>query len=89
MTTIDKKLRWRSHAYDFDTDEKKILLALSHKRWVWRTLDNLQAATRLDSDVLEEKLAGLIGKGLVKGSIYKPRSPVARPIFGLVERDHY
>ena len=89
MTTIDKKLRWRSHADDFDTDEKKILLALSHKRWVWRTLDNLQAATRLDSDVLEEKLAGLMGKGLVKGSIYKPHSPDSRPIFGLVERDRY
>ena len=89
MTTIDRKLRWRSHADDFDTDEKKILLALSHRKWAWRTLDNLQAVTQLETDVLEEKLAGLIKKRLVKGSVYKPHTPVARPIFGLVERDRY
>ena len=88
MTTIDRTLRWRSHADDFDTDEKRILLALSHKKWKWRTLDNLQAITRLEPDALEKKLAGLLRKRLVKGSIYKPHSTSARPIFGLVERDH-
>ena len=87
MTTVDRGLRWRSHASEFDTDEKKILLALSHQKWVWRTLDNLKAATRLEPDVLEEKLAGLIKKRLVKGSVYKPHTSDARPVFGLVERD--
>ena len=87
MTTVNRSLRWRSHANEFDADEKRILLALSHQKWAWRTLENLQAVTRLDSDVLEEKLDGLIRNRLVKGSIYKPNTSNARPIFGLVERD--
>ena len=33
MTTIDRNLKWRKHSDDFDADEKKILLALSNKKW--------------------------------------------------------
>lgn len=87
MSVIDKKLRWRYHAEEFDMDEKKILIALSHKEWIWRTLGNLQAVTQLESRILEEKLSGLIKKRLIKGSVFTPNSSVARPIFGLIERD--
>ena len=86
MTTIDRNLKWRNHADDFDADEKKILLALSNKTWEWWTLDNIEALTQLEPGVLDRKLAGLIRRKVIKGSIYEPNTPEARPIFGLMER---
>ncbi len=86
MTTFDKNLKWRRYAGEFGEDEKKILLALSHKRRKWWTIDNLEALTQLETDVLDRKLAGLVRSKVVKGVINEPNVLVARPIFGLMER---
>jgi RIO-like serine/threonine protein kinase len=81
--TIERRLRWRQHAGDFDTEQKRILLALSSKKWLWRTLESLQSVTRLEYEDLSERLADLIENGLVKGSVNRRNG---EPIFGLSER---
>ena len=81
--TIEKRLRWRREADDFDTEQKRILLALSSKKWLWRTLDNLRSVTRLSDADLALGLDELIDRGLVRGSF---NSRTREPIFGLLER---
>ena len=81
--TIDKGLRWRRDAGDFDTEQKKILLALSSKKWLWRTLDNLRGVTRLSDPDLALGLEELIDRGIVRGSFNRR---TREPIFGLLER---
>ena len=81
--TIDRKLMWRKHSEDFEDDAKRILLALSNKKWLWRTLESIQRATGLSHESLVENLAQLFERGLVKGSVQKA---TREPIFGLSER---
>ena len=80
---IDKTLLWRQHASDFDTRQKKILLALSSKKWLWWTFDSLQAVTRLSRDELTPALGELLEQGLVQGSVNRR---TREAIFGLSER---
>ena len=81
--TIERNLRWRQFAENFNDESKRILLGLSSKKWLWRTFENLQAVTNLDYDALNHALAELIEEGLVKGSINRR---TGSPIFGLSER---
>ena len=80
---IDRTLQWRQFADQFDTAERKILLALSTKKWLWRTLDNLGRVIQLTQEDLDWRLADLIERGLVKGSVNRR---TGEPIFGLSER---
>ena len=82
MTTFLKDLRWREHPEDFSWEEQRILLALSTKRWKWRTHDNLQWVTRLPEHEFDHALASLMKDGLVRGWV----SDDWKPIFGLTER---
>ena len=81
--TIERKLQWRQFAENYDEGQKRILLGLSSKKWLWRTFENLQAVTKLDNDVLTHGLAEFIEEGLVRGSINRR---TGSPIFGLSER---
>ena len=81
--TIEKRLLWRQHAGDFDTEQKRILLALSSKKWLWRTLDSLSMVTRLSDQDLNSGLGDLMELGLIKGSFIRK---TREPIFGLSER---
>lgn len=81
--TIDKTLQWRQIADQFDIEERKILLALSTKKWLWRTLDNLGMVIHMAQEDLDPRLADLIERGLVKGSVNRR---TGEPIFGLSER---
>ncbi len=76
-------LKWRGQPENYEPDQRKILLALSNKRWLWRTLESLQRATRLQSPELTEGLKELMDVGLVRGSVSRGRR---EPIYGLVER---
>ncbi len=82
MTTFLRDLVWREHPEDFSWAEQRILLALSTKRWRWRTHDNLQWVTRLPDDEFDGALASLMEDGLVRGWV----SDDWEPIFGLTER---
>ena len=83
MTTIDRNLEWRRSAGEFTPSAQKILLALSHKKWKWHTLDSLKSATRLDEDELNSELKELLDASLVRGSFVQE---TRQPIFALVER---
>ena len=83
MTTINQNLKWRLRAGEFDRDARKILLALSHKKWKWQTLDSLQSATRLEEDDFNSALKELLDAGLVAGSFIRE---TRQPIFALAER---
>lgn len=80
---IDRQLKWRQHVEDFGPDQRKILLALSSKKWLWRTFESLQKVTRLSDDALGWGLDELLDQGLVEGSVYRR---TREPIFGLIER---
>ena len=81
---IDRNLDWRQRADEFDANEKRVLLALSHKKWLWRSLDNLESVTGIEYDELTSTLTGLLRKDLVMGSF---ASWAQTPVFGLVERN--
>ncbi len=83
MTIIDHNLKWRFRASEFNRDARKILLALSHKKWKWQTLDSLLSATRLDEDDFNSALKELLDDGLVAGSFIRE---TRQPIFALAER---
>ena len=80
---IDKDLKWRQHHEDFGPEQIKVLLALSNKKWLWRTFESLQKVTRLSDDGLGLGLDDLLEQGLVKGSV---NHRTREPIFGLIER---
>jgi DNA-binding MarR family transcriptional regulator len=82
VITFETRLKWRKHPEDFSIDQRKILLALSNKKWLWRTLGSLQRATGLSQEALVTNLKELLERGLVKGSVSKETEPV----FGLIER---
>ena len=81
---IDQKLEWFQWADEFDDNEKRILLALSHKKWLWRSLDNLEFVTGIEYDELTITLTMLLRKDLVMGSY---ADWAQEPVFGLVERN--
>ena len=80
---FERKLEWRQHPEVYDLVQKKILLGLSSRKWLWRTFDSLQKVTRLPADDLGFSLDELINWGLVKGSV---NHRTREPIFGLTER---
>ncbi len=82
MTTFLRDLTWREHPEDFSWAEQRILLALSNKRWEWRTVDNLKSVVRLPEEEYHDALASLMADGLVRGGI----TDDWQPLLGLAER---
>ena len=80
---IERELQWRQYAENFEQEQKKILLALSSKKWLWRTFENLQAITKLDYNQLNQGLTELFEDKLIRGSYIRN---TGTPIFGLTER---
>lgn len=76
-------LRWRDRISSFEPEQQKILMALSNRKYLWRSLDRLQQSTRLTREVLTSKLKELMADGWVRASVSKKRR---EPIYGLVER---
>lgn len=75
-------LEWMKKLKDFTEDQQRLLLALSHQKYVWRTKDRLQEVTAIPSDKLEAELSELIAKDLIRPSLSKKKNI----IFGLRER---
>ena len=82
MAEFLKDLDWRNHPEDFTEDERRILVALSHKRGSWLTINSLRLSTRLREREFGDALASLMSDGLVRGG----RSEDWQAIFGLTER---
>ncbi len=75
-------LEWQRRLDKFSADEQKVLLALSHSRYRWRTRDRLLEVTGFDPKTLDTTLSHLISKDLVRPSFSKQK----QVIFGLRER---
>ena len=75
-------LKWLGDLAEYTREEKKVLLALSHEKYKWRSWDRLHGLTRLESRELDLILADLLEKDLVRPSFSKKRNI----IFGLKER---
>ena len=76
------QLDWQRNLRRFDDDEQKVLLALSHDRYRWRTRDRIAEVSGLDSLTVDEVLSKLISKDLIRPSFSKKKEI----IFGLRER---
>ncbi len=68
--------------YGFSLEQQKVLQALSDTRYKWRAKHGLQKATGLSSAVLDDSLANLLKRGLVRPAV----STRQNIVFGLRER---
>ncbi|HEY6331541.1 MAG TPA: hypothetical protein VI756_19605 [Blastocatellia bacterium] len=75
-------LDWMKSLDLFSEPERKVLLALSHEKFRWRTRERLLSVTGLSPDQLDSTLAGLIAKEYVRPSFSKKKDI----IFALRER---
>ena len=75
-------LEWMKNLDEFSDEEQKVMLALSHDNYKWRSRDRLLEATRLTTKRLERTLAHLITDDFVRPAFSKKRNI----IFGLRER---
>jgi hypothetical protein len=82
MATYKTDLNWLRQIGNFSDEEQKVLLALSHETYKWRTKERLAQSTGLNNERLDPVLADLIGNGYVRPSFSKKRNL----IYGLRER---
>ena len=75
-------LKWIKNLEEFSEEEKKVLLALSHDRYKWRSRDRLLELTRLSPRRLDRTLSYLIADDFVRPAFNKERNM----IFGIRER---
>lgn len=81
MSYLDN-LNWQKKLANYDNEEKKVLLALSHENYKWRTTERLTKTTGLPDKLIDTTLSGLISKGEIRASFSKNKNL----IFGLKER---
>lgn len=74
-------LKWMKDLGRFDETKRKLLLALSHDKYKWRTRNRLIAVTQLSEEEVDDALSNLITEGLVRPSFSKSKDI----IFGLRE----
>ena len=76
------KLEWNKSLSDLSENEQKVLLALSHIKYKWRTRDRLLKVTNLDESTLDKTLSVLIHKSFIRPSFSKKKNL----IYGLIGR---
>jgi len=75
-------LDWVKHFSALTEAEQKVLVALSHDRWKWRSKKALESVTRLESSELDRTLANLVQRNIVSGGL----SESGQLLFALAER---
>jgi len=83
MTTYLNNLDWRTRVKEFDEDELRVLIAVSHKDFPWRSIDCLRGAVKLSESELGITLKNLVERSLVRTTASKN---ITQALFGLVER---
>ncbi|MHC4087054.1 MAG: hypothetical protein ACYSWZ_01580 [Planctomycetota bacterium] len=76
------KLKWQMELSDYCEPEKKVLLALSHEKYSWRTRERIARSTGMSESEVDRALERLISMDKVRASFSKKRNV----IFGLRER---
>lgn len=80
--TYLSNLKWMRTLQSFSNQEQKVLLALSHERFKWRTMPSISKASGLSKDEIDHLLSKLIEAGHVRPSFSRAK----KVIFGLHER---
>ena len=75
-------LKWQKALSEYPTNQRKVLLCLSHEKYRWRTKERIVKVTGLDQDGVDRVLSELISKDMVRASFSKKKNL----IFGLRER---
>lgn len=75
-------LDWMKRLDDFTPEQQRLLLALSHDKYKWRTRDRLLEVTGMEPQHLDSTLSELIDRDTVRPSFSKNKNV----IFGLRER---
>ena len=75
-------LNWMKRLDSFTPDQQRLLLALSHDKFKWRTRDRLLEVTGLPPSLLDSTLSELIEQNAVRPSFSRDKNV----IFGLRER---
>ena len=75
-------LEWMSDLDEFSEAEQKVLLALSHDMYKWRSRDRIRQLTRISPRRLDRVLSGLLEEDLIRPAFSKSRNIV----YGLRER---
>ena len=76
-------LEWMRNLDEFSEEEKKVLLALSHDKYKWRSRDNILQLTRMRPKRLDRTLSYLLIDGLVRPAFGNTSRKI---VFGLKER---
>jgi DNA-binding transcriptional regulator PaaX len=76
------KMKWQMELSEYGELEKKVLLALSHEKYSWRTRGRIAKSTGMSESEVDRTLEELISKDKVRASFSKKKSV----IFGLRER---
>ena len=75
-------LEWMRHLKNYNTEEQKVLLALSHDKHKWRTKKRIMKVTGFDENELDSTISLLMERRVVRPSFSKSKNI----IFGLTER---
>ncbi len=76
------RLKWQMELSEYGELHKKVLLALSHEKYRWRTRERIAKSTGMSESEVDRALEELISKDRVRASISKKKNV----IFGLRER---
>ena len=75
-------LKWLKELSELDEPHKKVMLALSHHKYSWRTRERIAKTTGMSESEVDQVLGDLISQDKVRPSISKKKNV----IFGLRER---
>ena len=75
-------LKWMSDLGEYSEIEQKVLLALSHDKYKWRSRDRLYQLTRISPRKLDRTLSDLLAEDLIRPAFSANR----KIIYGLKER---
>ncbi len=75
-------LTWQSDLGSYETNQQKVLMALSSSKFKWRTKERISKSVGLSESETDETLSKLMSLNLVRASISKKKNI----IFGLTER---
>ena len=75
-------LEWVSELDEFPEAEQKVLLALSHDKYKWRSRESLRQLTRIRSSRLDRALSNLLEDDMIRPAFSTDR----KIVYGLKER---
>jgi len=76
------QLDWLKQLTGYSEEKRKVLLALSHEKYLWRSKEKISTVTGLSDFEVDSILSDLMSEDKVRASLSKKKNV----IFGLRER---